>query len=271
MPRSIAAAGAAVMLLAAAPAHGPGPIVSGTQTALVERYLDALKARRYDDAFRLLDVPARTYFRTAKNFASVFASDRVSIVSYALIGSRGDQRFRLYFAKENVRVHDPARAANGTVSITVPYGVAGSGTQGRIKDLGHPWRAFAATASATSHGLRVTVENVSFYAHSIAVLVTFANVGDGGVTLLPYGRSILRDDTGAVYRPVPSPGGTPADRRFTFGSYIVAGAQITGTIAFTSPRLDDRPRRFTLTAAPNLRAGTNAPFAVEIPAFGAPG
>jgi hypothetical protein len=270
MLRGIAAAGAAVMLLAAAPAPRLDPVAPGAQTALVHRYIDALETRRYADAFALLDAPARAYFRTAKNFAGIFESDRLSIVSYSLIGARGKARFRLYFAKENVRVHDPARNVDGTVSLTVPYGVAGSGALARIKDLGHPWRAFAATGSATAGGLRVTVQKISFYARSIAVLVTFANIGDGGVTVLPYGRSVLRDDTGAVYHPSADPAGTLPDRALTFGSYIAAGAQVTGTINFASPRLDDRERRFTLTAAPNLRAGSNAPFTVDISAIAEP-
>jgi hypothetical protein len=263
--RGIAAAVAAVALLAAAPAARLDPVAPGAQTALVRRYVDALAAHRYDAAYALLDAPAQAYFRNARNFAGTFAADGFALVSYALVGARGSAHFRLYFVRENVRLFDPARDVPASATVTVGYGVVGSGATARIKDLGRPWRAYASATSATAGGLRVTVKKVAFYEHAIALVVTFANVGDGFLTVLPYGRSVLRDDSGAVYRPIAETTWARTDRRLFLGVHLAADAQITGVLSFASPRLDDRERRFTLTVAPNLRDGANAPFALDVP------
>jgi hypothetical protein len=265
------AAGAAVLLLGAAPQARLDPVPAGPQTALVHRYVDALAAQRYADAFALLDAPARAYFRNARNFASAFTADGFAIASYSLVGTRGNAKFRLFFARESIRLHDPVRDIAAAATVTVPYGVIGSDARARIKDLGRPWRAVAGAASATSGGLRVTVRKVSFYQHAIACVVTFANLGNGFLTLLPYGRSVLRDDAGNVYRPIvntKSWAGT--DRRLFLGVHLAADAQITGVLSFASPRLDDRARRFSLTVAPNLRDGADAPFALDVPNVTAP-
>lgn len=271
MRRSIAAAGAAVVLLAAAPAPRLDPVPPGPQTALVRRYVDALAAQRYDDAYALLDAPARAYFRNARNYAGTFVADGFGIASYAFAGTRGNASFRLYFARETIRLRDPANDVAATATITVPYGVIGSGARARIKDLGRPWRAYAAAATASSNGLRVTVKKVSFYARAIACVVTFANVGNGFLTLLPYGRSVLRDDAGHVYRPIVNTSSwIETDRRLFLGVHLAANAQITGVLSFASPRLDDRTRTYTLTIAPNVRDGGDAPFALVVGGIAAP-
>jgi hypothetical protein len=269
--RSIAAATAAVVLLAAAPQTRLDPVPAGSQTALVQRYVDALAAGRYADAYALLDAPARAYFRDARNFASAFTADGFAISSYALVGTRGNATFRVYFARESIRLRDPARDVAATATVTVPYGVIGSGATARIKDLGRPWRAVATSTAASSGGLRVTVKKVSFYAHAIACVVTFANVGNGFLTLLPYGRSVLRDDAGNVYHPIVNTATwKDTDRRLFLGVRLAADAQVTGVLSFASPRLDDRARRFTLTIAPNLRDGAGAPFALDVANVTAP-
>lgn len=269
--RGIAAAVAAMVLLAAAPPTRLDPVRPGPQTAALRRYVDALAAHRYADAFALLDPAARAYFRTAENFASGFTADGFAIASYTFVGTRGNAKFRLYFARESIRLRDPARDAVATAKVTVPYGVIGNDAGARIKDLGRPWRAFATPVSATTAGLRVTVKKVAFYQHAIACVVTFANVGDGFLTLLPYGRSVLRDDAGHVYRPIRNTTTwLDTDRRLFLGVRLAADAQITGVLSFTSPRLDDRARRFTLTVAPNLRDGSDAPFALDVPGIATP-
>jgi hypothetical protein len=269
--RSIAAAGAAVVLLAAAPAARLDPVPAGPQTVLVHRYVDALAAQRYADAYALLDAPARAYFRNAQNFASGFTADGFAIASYTLVGARGNAKFRLYFAREAIRLRDPARDVAATATVTVPYGVIGSDARARIKDLGRPWRAFATSVSASSGGLRVTVKKMSFYQHAIACVVTFANVGDGFLTLLPYGRSVLRDDTGHAYRLIRNTASwNDTDRRLFLGVRLAADAQVTGVLSFASPRLDDRARRFTLRVAPNLRDGAESPFTLDVANVTAP-
>jgi hypothetical protein len=269
--RGIAGALGAVVLLAAAPPPRLDPVPAGAQTVLARRYVAALAARRYADAYALLDPAERAYFRNAGNFAGTFAADGFGITSYAFLGTRGNAAFRLYFVRETVRVRDPAHDVDGTSTVTVPYGVAGTGRAARIKDLGRPWRAFASAASASNDGLRVTVKKVSFYQHAIACVVTFANAGDGFLTLLPYGRSVLRDDAGHVYRPIrDTKTWNNTDRQLFLGVRLAANAQITGVLSFAAPRLDDAARRYTLTVAPNVRDGGDAPFALVVGDIGAP-
>jgi len=269
--RSIAAAVAAVVLLAAAPAARLDPVPAGPQTALVRRYVDALAAKRYADAYALLDAPARAYFRNARNFASAFTADGFALDSYTLLGARGDAAFRLYFAREAIRLHDPAHDVPATANVTVAYGVIGSDARARIKDLGRPWRAVATSAAGSADGLRVSVKKVSFYAHAIACVVTFANLGNGFLTLLPYGRSVLRDAAGHVYRPIVNPKSwADTDRRLFLGVRLASGAEVTGVLSFRAPRLPDGTLRFTLTVAPNLRDGAAFPFALDVANIAAP-
>ena len=113
--RSIAAAGAAVVLLAAAPPARLDPVPPGSQTALVRRYVDALAAQRYADAFALLDPPARAYFRNARNFASgVYRRRLRDRVVHASSARAEMPKFRLYFAREAIRLRDPARDVAAT-------------------------------------------------------------------------------------------------------------------------------------------------------------
>lgn len=268
--RGFAAAAAAVMLLGAAPAPPLDPAPANAQTALVRGYVDNLAAGRYASAYALLDAPARAYFRSARNYAGTFTADGFALASYALLGVRGDARFRVYFVREQLRLTDPARDAPADADVTVVYGVLGSGAAARIKDLGRPWRAFASTAAARAGGLRVRVKKVSFYNRAIAVVVTIANAGNGFLTVLPYGRSVLRDDAGAVYHPVVDRTWARTDRRLFLGVRLAAGEQITGVLSFASPRLDDRARRFTLTLGPNLRDGAAAPFSLDVSGLVAP-
>jgi hypothetical protein len=268
--RSIAAAAAAVVLLAAAPAPRGDAVPAGAQTALVQSYVDALKTRRFAAAFALLDTPARAYFRTPENFASGFNADGFVLLSYALTGSRANGTFRVFFVRETLRLHDAATDTSGTTTVTVPYGVIGTGADARIKDLGRPWRALAVYASHTTSGLTVTVRKISFYERSIAIVVTFANIGNGFLTVMPYGRSVLRDDAGALYRPIVDTSFARTDRRLFLGVHLAANEEISGVMTFASPPLDDRQRVFALTAAPNLRDGAALPFTVDVPAIGPP-
>jgi hypothetical protein len=259
-----------VALLAAAPAPRTDRVPPGAQTALVRAYVGALKTRRFSDAFALLDAPAQAYFRTPENFASGFNADGFILLSYAFAGSRASGSFRLFFVRETVRLHDAAHDTSGTTTVVVPYGVIGTGAAARIKDLGRPWRALALYAAHTTSGLTVTVHKISFYEHAIAVVVTFANIGNGFVTIMPYGRSALRDDTGALYRPIVNTAFTQTDKQLFLGAHLAQNAEISGVMTFASPVLDDRQRRFDLTVAPNVRDGGALPFSVEVPAIGPP-
>ncbi|MFN2459066.1 MAG: hypothetical protein ABR591_00025 [Candidatus Velthaea sp.] len=150
------------------------------------------------------------------------------------------------------------------MTATVPIGVVPAQNTWRIKDPGHPWRAFAADTTAEASGLRITVKKVSFFARRIEVVATFANVGDTFVTILPYGKSVLRDDAGGVYRIIETRNWALTDKTLFQGLRLAPNGQYTGALNFESAHLDDRPRTFTLTVAPALREGADAPFSLDI-------
>ena len=74
------------------------------------------------------------------------------------------------------------------------------------------------------------------------MVVTFANLGDNFVTVLPYGKSVLRDDRGGVYRILATKNWTVTDKPLFEGVPLAPNAQYTGSLAFTAPRLGDVKR-----------------------------
>jgi hypothetical protein len=241
---------AAFALLGAAP----------SPTALVQRYVGALSDGRYADAFALLSDGERAYFRSAENFASAFTAGGWRIVSYRFAGARA----KVIFVREDVRYRDWARDRDAAATLTAGYAVVGAPGALRIDDPGKPWRAFAARAEQSAQNVRVRVKKVSFFARRIEVVLTVANLGDAFVTLLPYGRGVLRDDAGGVYRPIATRDWTLTDRQLFLGLRLAPNAQYTGQLSFATERLDDRSRRFTLTVAPVVRDGAQEPFAIEV-------
>jgi len=82
------------ILGAAPPAEGPryGPVPNGPQTAIVTRYVDALRAGNYDAAFALLTEDEHRYSGSANAFRSVFEADGIVVKSAWVVGARGDAR-----------------------------------------------------------------------------------------------------------------------------------------------------------------------------------
>ena len=266
---SVAATAIASSVLAVAPsaasaALAPVPVHS-VQTRLVQRYLTDLRTEAYDDAYRLLNSAARAYYRNAQNLRSVYAADGYHIERFTLIGLRSTQRDgSVYFARETARFRDHAHDLDLRVSATVPVGVVNDRGAWRIKDPGHPWRAFMTHASATLSGLQVTVKKVSFFIRRIETIVTFANHGSAFVTLLPYGKSVLRDAAGTPYRIIETRNWALTDKTLFEGLRLAPNAQYTGTLAFECAPLDNTQRTFALSVAPVLVDGADLPFSIEI-------
>ena len=243
--------------------YGPAP--DNAQTAVVKKYVDALRAGRYDDAFAMLADDERKYFGDAASYRSVFAADGVVFRRASVAGARGDDRGRVYFVRERIEYIDHATDKRREVDATVPLGVLPEHGALHVKDPGKPYRAFASSSSADASGLRVTVKKVDFYPDRIDVVVTFANVGDSFVTLLPYGKSVLRDDRGGVYRILATKNWTITDKPLFQGVRLAPNSQYTGSLAFTAPRLGAVKRSWSLTVAPALREGADQPFDVTVP------
>ncbi len=254
--------------LGAAPAPAQpryGPVPHSAQTVVVKKYVDALRAGDYDAAFALLADDERKYFGSAAAFRSVFDADGFVLKSASVVGARGDERGRVFFVRERVGYVNHAKDAREETDATVPIGVLPEHGALHVKDPGKPYRAFATESSADGSGLRVTVKKVEFYPDRIGVVLTFRNLGDDVVTLLPYGKSVLRDDRGGIYRLIATKNWFVTDKRLYQGIPLAPNSQYTGSLAFAAPRLGDVKRTLTLTVAPALREGADAPFELTIP------
>ena len=262
----VASALACVAALGASPPFQYGPVPAhNAQTAVVQKYVDALRGGNYAGAFTLLTDDLRRYYGDAGSYRSVFAADGYALEKATIVGARGDDRGRVYFVRESLAYVDHATDKRLRLTAIVPLGVLPEHGALHVKDPGKPYRAFASSSSADASELHVTVKKVDFYPDRIDVVVTFANAGDNYVTLLPYGRSVLRDDRGGVYRILATKDWTVTDRHLFEGIPLPPGAEYTGSIAFSAPRFGDVKRSWTLTLAPSLREGTDAPFDVTIP------
>ena len=243
--------------------YGPAP--NNAQSAVVKKYVDALRAGRYDVAFALLTDDERKYYGDAAAYRSVFAADGIVLLRASVAGARGDDRGRVFFVRERIAYVDHATDKRREVDATVPLGVRPEHGALHVKDPGKPYRAFASAATVEASGLRATVKKVDFYPDRIDVVVTFANVGDNFVTMLPYGKSVLRDDRGGVYRILATKNWTVTDKPLYQGLRLAPNSQYTGSLAFTTSRLGDVKRAWTLTLAPALREGGDEPFEVTVP------
>ena len=82
---------------------------------------------------------------------------------------------------------------------------------------------------------------------------------------MPYGKSILRDDRGGVYRTLSTKDWAVTDRRLFEGARLAPNTQYTGSIAFgTDAKFGDAKRSWSLTIAPALREEADAPFDVTV-------
>lgn len=238
----------------------------GAQRAAAVKYLDALRAARYDEAFAMLAAPWHAYFGSAANFRSVYAADGYRLKKAALVGARGDARGRIFLTRETIAFVDHATDAPAEISATVPIGVIAEGGSLRIVDRGKPYRAFSSSSESTVSGVHVSVRKVEFFPDRIGVVVRFANRSDTFVTALPYGKSVLRDAKGGIYRLIATKNWEITDKRLFVGIPLAPNAQYTGEMSFAAPgRIDAGDPHFTLSVAPLLADGADEPFAVDVP------
>jgi hypothetical protein len=237
----------------------------GAPTAVVTRYLRDLRDARFGDAYGLLNRAERSYYREEANFESVYAADHYRVTTFTLLRARGDdRRGRVFFARETARFRDHAHDVDLLVTATVPVGVVRDAGVWRIKDPGHPWAAFASQATADANGLRVTIKKMSFFPRRIEAVVTFVNLGREFVTVLPYGRSFLRDSAGRPYRPIETRDWKLTDKTLFEGLRLAPNAEYTGILAFACQPLANDHATFALTVAPLLVDGADAPFAIDV-------
>ncbi|MDB5092254.1 MAG: hypothetical protein JWO85_355 [Candidatus Eremiobacteraeota bacterium] len=264
-PAAAAACALAVLgTLGAAPAVRYGPVPTTPQTAVVKKYVAALRAGRFDEAYGMLTDGERKYFGDAAAYRSVFDADGFALQSAKVVGARGDERGRVFFVRERISFVDHASDERRVIDATIPLGVLPEHGALHVKDPGKPYRAFASASSVEESGLRVTVKKLDFFPDRIDVVVTFANLGDRFVTLLPYNKSVLRDERGGVYRIIATKNWTITDKHLYEGIPLAPNARYTGSLAFSAARLDSAKRTWNLTIAPALRDGADAPFEIVV-------
>jgi len=247
-----------VALLGAAPHPNRAPVPAGPQTQAVTAYLNALKRDDYASAFALLAAKDRAYFRNVQNYASTYTADALHLRSFTLVGARGDERGRVFFARESLGFYNHLKNERFKGDLVVPLGAIDE-RGWKVRDLGHPWKAYPADVTQNVDDLRVQIRKVSYFERRIEVIVNFANLGSSFVSVLPYGKSVLRDDRGGIYRILATKDPVLTDRPLFIGLRLAPSAQYTGALQFETPVLADGPRSFSLTVAPFLRDGSDAP------------
>lgn len=266
-----------VLACALAAAFGPGfgipaeAKLSAPERGALVGYLGALQRGDYAAAFARLSPDERRYFRSSGNFAAIFTADRLKIERFTVLESVATPKSgTVAIVRERLTFFDHAHQKPGAITANVRYGIVASAGGFAIKDPFHPWFAFAPSDVSTSvGGVRVSVRKVSFFTGRVDVLLTFANTGESTVTMLPYGRSIVRDDAGGVHVPIRSklPGLT--DAALFEGLRLPSSAQYTGSMTFfTADRFV--PKRLELTIAPALVDGADAPFEFKLPPIDVP-
>lgn len=245
--------------------------LSASQKKALNDYVSAIQHERYADAFHLLTSQERAYFRNAENFESIFTADGLKLTSFRIVGSRDAGSLgTIGLVSENIAFFDHAHQVSATATVKVPYGLISSHGTYQIKDPFHPWKAFRPTGiETTANGLHVVVRKVSFFTQRIETLLTFTNVGTGFVTVLPYGRTVLRDESGVVFHPLATKVSAYTDKQFYLGLRLAANAQYTGALNFivTTKVV---PHRLMLTIAPALRDGADAPYDLTLPPIEVP-
>jgi hypothetical protein len=240
------------------------------QRSILTRFLRALHAQNYPAAYALLSKPERSYFGSASNYASSYLADRIKLDSYRLVATTQTAQGTIAIVSERLEVFSPRLQTSGSVTSKFAYGIVTVGGELGIKDPYHPWRALVpANWSTTASGVTVIVRKLSFYTGRIELLLTFQNRSDVTVTLLPYGRSVVRDSEGGVHHPIETKLAGLTDAELYKGVRLAPGSQFTGAMTFfTSDRF--MPAALSATIAPLLADGADDPFALELPDFPIP-
>ncbi len=258
----------ALCALALASSMGPArAALPPAKRAVLAHYLDALAAGKYQAAFALLSTREQHYFSTAANFGSIFTADRLKIESYKIVGSTNAGNDTVAIVSQRVEFFDHAHQALAAATAKVPYGIVPDRGGFAIKDPYHPWRAFAPNGwTASANGLNVTVRKISFFTGRVELLLSFENRGDATVSILPYGRTVVRDDAGHAHAPIATKLAALTDKTLYTGLRLAPSGRYTGAMTFFTP---DRftPKTLAATLAPILADGADAPFEIELPAL----
>ncbi|MEO6913174.1 MAG: hypothetical protein ABI182_04030 [Candidatus Baltobacteraceae bacterium] len=237
--------------------------MSAAATAALLAYLAALSHQDYSRAYAALQSAGQRYYRNETNFASAFRVDRFALERYRIVARRDGSGGQVFVVRETIRFYDDALDRFVRATVQVPYGVLGQSGTPKIKDPGHPWKAVGLSLSTSRNGVRATLRKIAFYPRYLAITITFINERSGFTTALPYDKSVLTDQTGAIYRSIVTTDWAMTDKAFFLGVHLAGDAEMTGTMRFAVPAGAD-PQTLTLELAPVVRDGESiAPFALD--------
>lgn len=259
-------------LLTCAPARSAAPEPSGPVVDVALAYARAVGRGDYAKAYALLARDMQRYFGSLDNYASVFKAERFSAwdaKAVRLVQAKGGQ---VVTVRENISYLNHATQRAGHGRLLTGYMVVREAGAYRVDDVGHPYRSFVPEPAPQTDrgGVNVIVRELAFYPRRIELTLTFENLSNSFVTFLPYGRTLLRDQS-AAYHPLVTRNWLLTDRRLFLGLRLAPNARYTGQIDFLTPgRLDDRARSFSLTVAPALPEGADQPEEFALPAIAVP-
>ena len=244
--------------------------LTSRERVILRAYLDALSAGQFGAAFALLSPDERRYFASPDDLASVYRADGLRILGYRILGSETTSKGTVVVVSERVRFIDHAHEREASVTAKVPYAIVAGSNGPVIRDPGHPWRAYAPVGFAGERsGIRATVRKVSFFTGRVELVVNFQNRSSVAVSILPYGRSVLRDEASRPKLPIATNLPALTDRTLYIGLRLPSSGEYTGFLTFATP---DRylPRILRLTIAPALADGADAPFTLDLAPFTVP-
>lgn len=244
--------------------------LAAADRAALARYLDDLVHERYDGAYGALAADERRYFGSAANLRSIFVADSLRIERFRLLASRSNPHGVLVVVSERISYFDHATQQPVAATARVAYGVVADRGVPRVKDPYHPWRAFAPNGiAAAADGLDVVLRKISFFTGRLECVFAFTNTGERTISVLPYGRTTLRDERGRRYLAIESRAPGLTDRTLYGGLRLQPHARYTGAMTFATP---DRfsPVALSLAVGPVLVDGADAPSEIALPTWTAP-
>jgi hypothetical protein len=264
----IAAATAAIGR--SSPAGADPPRADPAAMKTVARYMRALAAREWQQAFDLLVPAQQRYFGSAANFASNPLSTHYAIRKYSLGTPLVHRDVIEVPVKQWVYVLDVGTGTEIAATVNEPVFALREQSGWGVKQLYQPWKAYAPNATGTNNGVEVTVNRVEFFDRRVTLDCTIRNAGKTPVQILPLLKSTLNDGAGHVYAAMSEATFPLNDLEFFKGPRIYPSHQAVGFINFGVPEKRDETSAFTLTVGPAIEDGGAQTFSVSVGPFALP-
>lgn len=269
MNRGVLATLVAMLAFALPPCAAAAPSSPAVDVALA--YARAVGTGDYNRAYGLLTSGMQRYFGNVSNYASVFKAERFAATDPKALRVERSGNDTIVVLREQITYLNHGTQSQGHGRLGLRYAIVREGDAFRVDDRGHPYKSYVPSGAAVDrNGVKIIVRELAFYPRRIELALTFENDGNAFMTFLPYGRTILRDQTN-IYRPLDTRNWLLTDRQLFLGLRLAPDARYTGQIDFLTPgRLDDRARTYVLTVAPALSEGADQPMEFVLPPIAVP-